>query len=336
MGQAIFYRQYLRLQPKFGFIYIFFTLFATIIGTEVLVRNDNPLLTRILGVILFITFLINFSKDYIYPYCNKKKNQTETLFDEKHSIEMIIANSNHDTDDHDINDHNSNDDENEMITSPSSYTSAHYTSESIAQEEDDPDDIILISGIPSDVKKYELDSFSKYLALIIGVLSSGFLRGLFGAGGPPMIIYFLTTNIDKRIVRSLSPFAVGYGSGIPLIINLLIIKKEFDTNEWITYLALFISMLLGLLLGNFIHRFVDQKSFRAALLFILFCGSINLMVVELGNISIYTSAVLMIIFTILLILMIIRTTLNSIKDTHTKFTNTQSEQSLQQQTTHQN
>ena len=124
-----------------------------------------------------------------------------------------------------------------------------------------------------------------------------------------MIVYLLATDVDRRIVRALVPFSVGYGSGIPLIVNLLWIKGQFDASRWVTYLAMCVSFVMGLLLGNAGHSYVDQRLFRMALLFILFCGSIDLLLVDLGRVSLYASLVLMITFVVLLALVAIKTTL---------------------------
>ena len=248
MGQGLYNWRYLILQPKFSTVYVIFTFISTIFGISVLVKNDNELLTRALGVMLFITFIVQFSKDYIchdLPQSDQERNASQR---------------------------------------------SHYT----------------VNGMPADIKTYEFNSWPKYVGLTFAVMCSGFLRGLFGVGGPPMIIYFFITDIDKRIVRAIQSFACGFGSGIILIFDLLIIQKKFDASEWVTYLCMFISCLLGLLAGNSIHQYVDQKMFRSILLFLLLSGSINLMLFNLGEISMYGSAALMIIFIIMIVAIIMK------------------------------
>ena len=185
-------------------------------------------------------------------------------------------------------------------------TSLNAIEEKEEQEEEDSKSKHIKLGIPTDVRKYEMNSPLKYLWPIVSVLASGFLRGLFGVGGPPMIVYFLATDVDRRVVRALVPLSTGFGSGIPLIVNLLWIKGQFDESRWPTYLSMFLSFVAGLLIGNAVHRFVDQKLFRMALLFILLCGSVNLLLVDLGPVSMWSSFVLMIVFVALLVLLALK------------------------------
>eukprot|EP01084_Bolivina_argentea_P290595 499199_1 len=85
----------------------------------------------------------------------------------------------------------------------------------------------------------------------------------------------------------------------------------------ITYLCMFIGFILGLFVGNSVHLYVDQKTFRAALTFILFCGSINLMLINLDKISMYMSVCLAVIFVLIIALMTTRIILVKIKKTRT-------------------
>ena len=101
---------------------------------------------------------------------------------------------------------------------------------------------------------------------------------MFGTGGPPMVIYVLLTDIDRRIITSIYPLALGFGSGSVLIIDLLWIQHGFNYKFWPNYLSLFIGSLLGIIIGNIINKKIDQKTFRLTLQFALFCGSINLMI----------------------------------------------------------
>ena len=100
---------------------------------------------------------------------------------------------------------------------------------------------------------------------------------MFGTGGPPFIIYALVTNIDRRIVTSIYPLALGFGSGTVLIIDLLWLEHGFDKNKWANYVSLFIGSIIGIIIGNIINKRIDQTIFRLTLQFALFCGAINLM-----------------------------------------------------------
>ena len=273
MGQALYHWQYLKFQPIFSSLYIFFSFIASIIGSQLLLyTSGNILMTRILGAVFLLTFIIQIFQQYIFhKLCHKRSKDNDNKFD---TLQMT---------------ENAND---EILSNKSN------AQQPLLKEQENKENI---KGIPDDVGKFQMDKWSKYVLLIGVCLLSGFLRGLYNAGGPPMIIYALITNIDRRIIRVINTFAVGYSAGIPLLVNLIILNGKFDANEWQTYLSNFISFLLGLLFGNFIQKYLDQVIFRNILLCILFCGAINLILIDLGNISIYSSFVLTIIFVILII-----------------------------------
>eukprot|EP01084_Bolivina_argentea_P195379 335191_1 len=161
-------------------------------------------------------------------------------------------------------------------------------------------------NIDKNIVFYDLNSWQRYFGLILTSILSGFSRGLYGVGGPPFIVYQLITDFDRNSFRSLMAFADGFGSGLMTMIYLLFIEKKFDPSQWEIYLIVFIAAISGLLIGNMCAKYVDQQSFKITMQFLLFCGSINLMLVNLGTISVYASAGLAILFVIVMFALLCR------------------------------
>ena len=153
--------------------------------------------------------------------------------------------------------------------------------------------------IDENVEFYELNSWQRYFGLIFTSILSGFSRGLYGVGGPPFMVYQLITEFDRTSFRALMAFADGFGSGLMTMIYLLFVEKKFDSSQWKIYLIIFIAACTGLYIGNICAKYVDQKTFKITMQFLLFCGAINLLLVNLGNISVYASAGLAILFVVI-------------------------------------
>ena len=169
-------------------------------------------------------------------------------------------------------------------------------------------------GIEGDVAFYHL-SFCRTFWLILTAVFSGFSRGLFGVGGPPFIIYQLFTEFDRRSFRALMPFADGFGSGLMTMIILLFVEEKFDPSQWLRYLVVFIAAICGLCTGNMAAKYVDERAFKVTMQFLLFCGAINLLLVDLlvcfqgigcYEVSVYASATLAVLFVLVFIGLAVR------------------------------
>jgi uncharacterized membrane protein YfcA len=110
-------------------------------------------------------------------------------------------------------------------------------------------------------------------ALAVTGLCAGFMRGLFGIAGPPMMVFVTTFPVDQLEWRS--------SNGVMrVILNLVqgvyvgVVQQNLNLREqWPVYIALLLGGLGGLVTGNtFAHR-IDRVTFRRSLLVFLFYGS---------------------------------------------------------------
>lgn len=92
---------------------------------------------------------------------------------------------------------------------------------------------------------------------------SGFLSGLMGTGGPPMVLYFLAQGLEKRAFRNrlLAVFLLGSLLRIPAYG----IAGLFTADRLLAALALFPALLVGALLGHQIHLRLPARAFRLML-----------------------------------------------------------------------
>ncbi|MCK5684232.1 sulfite exporter TauE/SafE family protein [bacterium] len=112
-------------------------------------------------------------------------------------------------------------------------------------------------------------------SFIIG-LFSGLLGGLFGMAGPPLIIYFQFLNMNKTEFRNslLSIFLV------MSIMRVTIYSWEslitFNTFIWMLYILPF--SITGLIIGNKLHKKIEEDLFKKLVTALLLILSISLIV----------------------------------------------------------
>ena len=110
-------------------------------------------------------------------------------------------------------------------------------------------------------------SFWKYLMGLI----SGLLGGIYGIGGPPMIIYFKVIQLEKSEFRvtllSIFLFMAITRFGIYLFMGF------YNRELFMGALSMVPFMLLGLVSGMILHGKISEKRFRMLTsLFLLVCG----------------------------------------------------------------
>jgi hypothetical protein len=93
---------------------------------------------------------------------------------------------------------------------------------------------------------------------IIAGVASGFLRGMFGAGGPPMMVYVSLINMDKANVRALSN-TVGIIVSPIAAVYILWFKEGWKWSHWPSYTIVVVFGVLGLGLGNWLYQFVSSQ-----------------------------------------------------------------------------
>ena len=110
---------------------------------------------------------------------------------------------------------------------------------------------------------------SRWVAGPVGVIS-GVLTGLFGTGGPPLILYYQLQGVDKAAFRGnlMAIFLLMTAVRVPsyAVFGLITAPRMWSA------LAVMPAVLLGALIGNSIHLRIEETTFRrlvsAALLLI--------------------------------------------------------------------
>mmetsp|Transcript_25410 Transcript_25410/g.35631 ORF Transcript_25410/g.35631 Transcript_25410/m.35631 type:complete len:278 (-) Transcript_25410:72-905(-) len=109
---------------------------------------------------------------------------------------------------------------------------------------------------------------------IFGFLS-GFLGGLIGVRGPPLIIFFLHFPYPKPIVKANSMLIMLTNVGIRIvyyIIEDLSGAREtswFDADLWYLYLSVMAFGVLGVPVGHWVSKKLDQQQFKMVTAFML-------------------------------------------------------------------
>jgi uncharacterized membrane protein YfcA len=91
-------------------------------------------------------------------------------------------------------------------------------------------------------------------------LSSGLLTGLFGTGGPPLILYYQLVGVDKASFRGnlMAIFLLMSTVRVPSYIAFDLVTAP---RIW-SSIAVFPAVLLGAVIGNSIHLRLSEETFR--------------------------------------------------------------------------
>lgn len=134
-------------------------------------------------------------------------------------------------------------------------------------------------------EKFPLENSVIFWSSFIGIVG-GFLGGLCGAKGPPLVIYFLVTGFHKGVVRTTGILS----SFVNVIIRLIIYACTSPPNDsswpiqenqntwfiaadWPVYLYVLIGSVLGVTLGTKVHDKVKPGQFDYLLIcLLLVCG----------------------------------------------------------------
>lgn len=105
---------------------------------------------------------------------------------------------------------------------------------------------------------------------------SGLLTSSIGAPGPPLLLYFSGTNMDKTTIRStsLAYYLFVYSASLLLQIGFGSTNKE----TWLFSLVALPSLFVGLFLGQNLFKMISQKVFRIITFIILIFAGIYLFV----------------------------------------------------------
>jgi uncharacterized membrane protein YfcA len=148
------------------------------------------------------------------------------------------------------------------------------------------------------LRKYPFNSWTNYAVVWTTGLSSGLLSGMFGAAGPPLIIFSSAVNLDKDTTRGTVAFCdvvINFSRITAFIYNIAYASstngaagdKSFESysqHEWVLYCGMVSAgALTGLCCGNVLAAHVDQSLFRSILLSILGMGSVMLGTVGMSS-----------------------------------------------------
>jgi uncharacterized membrane protein YfcA len=110
---------------------------------------------------------------------------------------------------------------------------------------------------------------------------SGFLGGLVGIRGPPLMVFFLSFPFPKNVVRA--------NSMLILIVNIVIrtcyyIIEDvsgarelswFQSDLWYLYVCVIVCGVFGVPLGQFVANRIDQNQFNLVIAFMLFISGLS-------------------------------------------------------------
>jgi uncharacterized protein len=91
-------------------------------------------------------------------------------------------------------------------------------------------------------------------------LISGLLGGLFGIGGPPVIVYYQLSGVDKTVFRA-SLMAIFLFIAVIRVPSYIVGGLITEPRLW-SALAVAPAMLIGALVGSRIHIHLSEKKFR--------------------------------------------------------------------------
>lgn len=113
---------------------------------------------------------------------------------------------------------------------------------------------------------------------IAGLFSGAFAASL-GAPGPPMLIYFAGTTLDKAVIRStsLAFFLFAYGGALIAQVAM----TSTDRGVWLGALALVPAVAVGTLAGQRLFGLIDQRLFSRVINVILAITGVYLLVASL-------------------------------------------------------
>jgi hypothetical protein len=108
------------------------------------------------------------------------------------------------------------------------------------------------------------------------LLGAGVIHGIYAAGGPMLVYAIGREGLSKKAFRSTL-------SMVWIVLNLVLITRfvlagDYDREVALDVLLLVPTVPLGILLGEWVHHKVDERSFKMAVLVLLVAAAISLVV----------------------------------------------------------
>jgi uncharacterized protein len=108
------------------------------------------------------------------------------------------------------------------------------------------------------------------------MLGAGLVHGIYATGGPMLVYALGRTNLDKHEFRS-TLSAIWLTLNAALAVGFLV-EGRYDAAVAADLLVLLPAVPLGVLVGELVHRRVDEHRFRTAVFALLFAAAISLLV----------------------------------------------------------
>jgi hypothetical protein len=104
---------------------------------------------------------------------------------------------------------------------------------------------------------------------------AGFIGGLSGVWGPPLVAYLTAMNTEKREQMRIQ--GVIYGLGAVALTFAHMLSGVFDRTGALFSAALIVPAVIGMVLGGLVQDRIDQRLFRRATLVVLLIAALNLL-----------------------------------------------------------
>lgn len=121
--------------------------------------------------------------------------------------------------------------------------------------------------------RFHLARQSAKAEILIGSFS-GFIGGLSGVWGPPMVAYLTALNTEKRMQMRTQGAAFGLGAVLLLLAHWQSGVVRAETLWFSAWLC--VPAMLGMWLGGKVQDRIDQETFRRATLVVLLVAGVNL------------------------------------------------------------
>lgn len=113
-------------------------------------------------------------------------------------------------------------------------------------------------------------------ASVAALLGAGVIHGIYAAGGPMLVYAIGREGLSKKAFRSTL-------SMVWIVLNLVLITRfvlagDYDREVALDVLLLVPTVPIGILLGEWVHHKVDERSFKMAVLVLLVAAAISLIV----------------------------------------------------------
>ena len=111
-------------------------------------------------------------------------------------------------------------------------------------------------------------------ASIAALVGAGVIHGIYASGGPMLVYAIGREGLSKKVFRSTL-------SMVWIVLNVILVARfllsgDYDREVALDILLLVPTVPLGILLGEWVHHRIDERSFKMAVLVLLIAAAISL------------------------------------------------------------